>query len=209
MRFVIFGAGAIGGAVGARLAEGGFEVALIARGAHLEAIRRDGLRFETPVQRDRPRAAGGRGPGGARRSARAETSCCCAPRARTRPARSRRCASPAPGASRSSAFRTGSTTSACALRSLESVYGAVVMLPAAHLEPGTVLAYGSQLTGIIDVGRYPDGSDELCELVTDALAGVALHLAAPRRHHALQVREADPQPRQRGRRAVRPRRAQR
>ena len=56
-----------------------------------------------------------------------------------------------------------------ALRSLESVYGAVVMLPAAHLEPGTVLAYGSQLTGIIDVGRYPDGSDELCEQVTGAL----------------------------------------
>ena len=50
MRFVIFGAGAIGGVVGARLAQAGFDVALIARGPHLEAIRRDGLRLETPVQ---------------------------------------------------------------------------------------------------------------------------------------------------------------
>ena len=51
MRFVVFGAGAIGGVLGARLAEAGFEVALIARGRHLEAIRRDGLTLETPVQR--------------------------------------------------------------------------------------------------------------------------------------------------------------
>jgi ketopantoate reductase len=43
MRFVIFGAGAIGRVVGARLHEGGFEVALIARGPHLDALRRSGL----------------------------------------------------------------------------------------------------------------------------------------------------------------------
>src|ERR1035437_6891377 len=51
MRFVIYGAGAIGGVVGARLAQAGFDVTLIARGAHLDAIRRDGLTLETPVER--------------------------------------------------------------------------------------------------------------------------------------------------------------
>src|ERR1700759_1701288 len=51
MRFVIFGAGAIGGAVGARLHQAGHAVSLIARGAHLEAIRRDGLTLLTPVER--------------------------------------------------------------------------------------------------------------------------------------------------------------
>ena len=45
MRYVIYGAGAIGGVVGARLHQAGHEVALIARGAHLEAIQRDGLRL--------------------------------------------------------------------------------------------------------------------------------------------------------------------
>lgn len=44
MRFAVFGAGAIGGFLGARLIEAGHEVAFIARGAHLEAIRKNGLR---------------------------------------------------------------------------------------------------------------------------------------------------------------------
>ena len=39
MRYVIYGAGAIGGTIGARLAQHGREVALIARGPHLEALR--------------------------------------------------------------------------------------------------------------------------------------------------------------------------
>ncbi len=44
MRFAIVGAGATGGLIGARLARAGHEVTLIARGAHLEALRREGLR---------------------------------------------------------------------------------------------------------------------------------------------------------------------
>ena len=42
-RICIFGAGAIGGYVGAALHEAGAEVSLVARGPHLEAIRADGL----------------------------------------------------------------------------------------------------------------------------------------------------------------------
>jgi 2-dehydropantoate 2-reductase len=51
MRWVILGAGAIGGVVGARLYQAGFAVTLIARGAHLEAIRRRGLELVTPEER--------------------------------------------------------------------------------------------------------------------------------------------------------------
>lgn len=43
MRIVVHGAGAIGGWLAARLAAAGEEVALIARGPHLEAIRAQGL----------------------------------------------------------------------------------------------------------------------------------------------------------------------
>ncbi|MCS7178131.1 MAG: 2-dehydropantoate 2-reductase [Anaerolineae bacterium] len=49
MRIAVFGAGAVGGYFGARLARAGEEVAFIARGAHLEAIRRDGLFVESPL----------------------------------------------------------------------------------------------------------------------------------------------------------------
>jgi 2-dehydropantoate 2-reductase len=42
MRAAIIGAGAIGGAIGLRLAQAGHEVALVARGAHLQAMREHG-----------------------------------------------------------------------------------------------------------------------------------------------------------------------
>lgn len=45
MKLAILGAGAIGGFLGARLARAGADPILIARGSHLEAMRRDGLRI--------------------------------------------------------------------------------------------------------------------------------------------------------------------
>lgn len=47
MRIAVFGAGGIGAYYGSGFASGGAEVHLIARGAHLEALRRDGLTIET------------------------------------------------------------------------------------------------------------------------------------------------------------------
>src|SRR4051812_17155762 len=43
MRIAVVGAGAIGTWVGAALTRAGHETALVARGAHLEAMRRDGV----------------------------------------------------------------------------------------------------------------------------------------------------------------------
>ena len=48
MRYVVIGAGAIGGTIGGRLAEAGREVVLVARGAHLAALRKSGLRLDDP-----------------------------------------------------------------------------------------------------------------------------------------------------------------
>ena len=45
MKICIYGAGAIGGYLGAQLALAGEDVTLIARGAHLEAMQQDGLRL--------------------------------------------------------------------------------------------------------------------------------------------------------------------
>ena len=39
MRYIIIGAGAVGGTIGGRLFDSGHEVVLVARGAHLEALR--------------------------------------------------------------------------------------------------------------------------------------------------------------------------
>jgi 2-dehydropantoate 2-reductase len=47
-RYIILGAGAVGGAIGARLALAGRSVALLARGDHLAVLREHGLRLRTP-----------------------------------------------------------------------------------------------------------------------------------------------------------------
>ena len=43
MKICIFGAGAIGGFVGAKLADAGAEVSMVARGAHLSEMKKNGL----------------------------------------------------------------------------------------------------------------------------------------------------------------------
>ncbi|PKB68592.1 MAG: hypothetical protein BZY81_01380 [SAR202 cluster bacterium Io17-Chloro-G4] len=47
MRIAVMGAGGVGGCLGAYLARAGNDVTLIARGAHLDAIRGNGLRLKT------------------------------------------------------------------------------------------------------------------------------------------------------------------
>jgi 2-dehydropantoate 2-reductase len=46
MRIAVMGSGGVGGYFGARLAKAGADVVFIARGAHLEAMRKNGLRIE-------------------------------------------------------------------------------------------------------------------------------------------------------------------
>lgn len=47
MKIAVMGAGALGGYFGGRFAQAGHEVTLIARGAHLEALRADGLHIDS------------------------------------------------------------------------------------------------------------------------------------------------------------------
>ena len=47
MKFAMFGAGGTGGVLGGNLALAGYDVTLIARGRHLEALQKDGLTIET------------------------------------------------------------------------------------------------------------------------------------------------------------------
>jgi 2-dehydropantoate 2-reductase len=60
MRFAIFGSGGLGGYYGARLAKAGHEVAFVARGAQLAAMRKDGLKVLSPlgdIHLERPNAS--------------------------------------------------------------------------------------------------------------------------------------------------------
>ena len=48
MRIAVVGAGGVGGGFGAALAKAGADVTFIARGAHLAAMKRDGLKVQSP-----------------------------------------------------------------------------------------------------------------------------------------------------------------
>ena len=49
MRIAVIGAGGLGGYFGGRLAKGGVEVAFVGRGAHLAALKKDGLRITSKL----------------------------------------------------------------------------------------------------------------------------------------------------------------
>jgi 2-dehydropantoate 2-reductase len=50
MKIAMMGSGGVGGFFGGRLAHAGYDVSFVARGRHLEAMRRDGLTIESEAQ---------------------------------------------------------------------------------------------------------------------------------------------------------------
>jgi len=56
-----------------------------------------------------------------------------------------------------------------ALRRFANVYGVCVMCPTAFLVPGVVQATSHPVTGILDLGRYPAGVDDVAEELAAAL----------------------------------------
>jgi 2-dehydropantoate 2-reductase len=176
MRFVVFGAGAVGGVVGARLHQAGLDVVLIARGAHLEEIRRSGLTLETPSERSVvqiPAAADPAelsvGTGGT------DDVILLATKSQDTGGALDALQHAGAWAVPIVCLQNGVENERIALRRFADVYGAVVMAPTAHLRPGAVEAYGARASGQIDLGRYPAGSDELIEQVAAALSQSQFH----------------------------------
>jgi 2-dehydropantoate 2-reductase len=163
MRLVILGAGAIGGVVGGMLARARREVVLLARGAHLEAIRRDGLRVEGPD------ATFVVHPPAAERidDWRADDVVLLA--VKTQDAASALGQLGAPPEVPIVCLTNGTEAERIALRHAREVYGAYVMLPGSYLSPGVVQAWSSPVPGAIDVGRYPDGMGEHADAIVGEL----------------------------------------
>jgi 2-dehydropantoate 2-reductase len=169
MRFVIFGAGAIGGVVGARLHQAGSEVMLIARGEHFAAVRDTGLTLHSPNERvvlPIPVAATPAHIGWDDRDV-----VLLATKSQDTATALEALRAVAPADLPIVCLQNGVENERSALRMFARVYGAVVMVPATHLEPGVVSTYGASPEGVIDLGRYPRGTGELAEAVCAALRG--------------------------------------
>ncbi len=161
VRWVIVGAGAVGGVVGGRLAAAGHDVVLIARGDHLEALRRDGLVLHSPEgeQTVRVRAAAHPSEVAWRPG---DVAVLAVKSMDTEPALRAMAASAGPGVPMA-CLQNGVANETAALRHVPSVYGVRVVLPSSHLAPGVVVAHNAPVPGILDVGRFPGGVDDTAE----------------------------------------------
>jgi 2-dehydropantoate 2-reductase len=167
VRYIIYGAGAIGAAIGGSLFEAGREVVLIARGSHLDALRTTGLRLRDP---DRTRVLPIKAAGSPSEVewTSADAVILAMKTQDTLPAL-RALAASAPASTPVICAQNGVANERKALRFFENVYGLCVMLPAAHLQPGAVDVYSAPSPGSLDLGRYPAGTDAICETMGDDL----------------------------------------
>ncbi|MYI82862.1 MAG: ketopantoate reductase family protein [Chloroflexi bacterium] len=166
MRYIIYGAGGVGATIGARLFHGGHDTVLICRGDHLTAIQERGLQFVTHDLGtiNLPIPAVGhpnelewteddvvilgmktQDTEGALLDLEASTGGIEPPII---------CA------------QNGVENERRALRRFPRVYGMVARLPGTYLEAGVIENHARPVGGLLDVGRYPEGSDELIEQVS-------------------------------------------
>lgn len=167
MRFVVYGPGAVGGTIGGRLAENGHEVALIARGAHLDALKKNGLTVADPERSvTMPLEAVG---SPAELAWSGDEVVILGMKTQDTASALRELAAAAPPSVAVVCAQNGVENERLALRGFENVYGMCVMLPATHLEPGVVDAHSTPVAGILDLGRYPSGEDATAAAIAGAL----------------------------------------
>jgi 2-dehydropantoate 2-reductase len=181
-RWIIIGAGAVGGTIGARLFQGGADVVLVTRGAHGAAIISDGLLMRDPEVEVRLHIECVLDPSEIEWQDRdvivlatktQDATVVLDAVGRLAPGIDLVCAT------------NGVEAERLALRIINGVHAMCVVLPAAHLEPGVVEASSSPCSGVLAVGRATGGYDDVdVDLAADLRAGafVADHVSdAPRR----------------------------
>jgi 2-dehydropantoate 2-reductase len=167
MRFVVVGAGAVGGVVGGRLAQHGHDVVLVARGDHGTAIATDGLLVRSPDDEVRVPVPVVAHPSELELGEDdvlllavkgQDTASALADLADGPPDLAIAC------------LQNGVDNERQVLRRTPHTYAVPVMLPATYLEPGVVEASSAPVSGILDVGRHPRGIDERAEAISAAFA---------------------------------------
>ncbi len=157
-RYVVVGAGAIGGTIGGRLHQSGHDVVLVARGAHGATVRSDGLVLRDPDGEARLRIPCVERP--AELEWNGDETVIVATKVHHSERALRDLASAAPPDVAIVCATNGLDAERQALRLFPRVYAATVVIPAAHLRPGIVDCHSAPVAGYVDVGRYPSGIDE-------------------------------------------------
>lgn len=168
MRIIVYGIGAVGGTIAARLCRAGVDVVGIARGRMLEAIRGGGGLELTTIEGTEtarfpcfgdPAEVGLRSDDIVLLTMKAQDTEAALARLRLAGAYGQPviCA------------QNGVANERMALRHFPNVYGMLVMMPAQYTTPGRVECFGAPAFGLFDLGRYPHGTDAVCHDLAAAL----------------------------------------
>ena len=178
VRYIIYGAGAVGGIIGGKLFMNGSDVILIGRGAHLEAIRRDGLRLKHPnpdAIETLPVTAAGhpseiefRDGDVVLLTVKSQDTVAALDDLRL----------VAGDAVPVICAQNGVENERAALRRFRNVYAMLLIMPAEYLQPGLVETTAWPMTGACDLGRYPEGTDFLAESVAAEIAAAGFSAGA-------------------------------
>ncbi len=169
MRFVIYGAGGVGGTIGARLFQQGYDVQLIARGEHGEVLAKRGLKFVAPdgeFELQIPTVTHPR-----EIQFQAGDMVLLTMKSQHTLGALNDLQAADPGDVGIVCGQNGVANERMALRFFPRVYGMLVNLPALHLEPGEVVTHGAGKGAILDTGCYPTGTDDSLIELTDSLTG--------------------------------------
>lgn len=161
MRVIIYGAGAVGGVIGAKLFQHDHDVTFIARGENYLALRKHGIRLESPVETLTLKVPVVEQP--ADLTFGPSDLVLLTVKSQDTTGALRALSLAAPSTTAIVCGQNGVENERVALRHFLDVYGMCVMLPATHLTPGVVQVYSSPVTGLLDVGRWPHGSDSRIE----------------------------------------------
>jgi 2-dehydropantoate 2-reductase len=165
MRYVIYGAGGVGGIIGGRLQLAGIEVVLIARGAHLQALRTDGLKLKhpNPDATETLKVPAVAHPGEI--EFRVDDAVLLTMKSQDTAAALDELRFAAGDQIPVVCCQNGVENERLALRRFANVYGMLVILPASYQEPGIVETTSWPVTGLLDLGRYPEGTDATADAI--------------------------------------------
>ena len=169
MRYVIYGAGAIGSGIGGHLHRTGSQALLVGRPAHVDHIGAHGLRLITADQTYTLAV-----PAVSRAADVGFTDddvvlLCVKSQDTDQALVEIRAAGGDPRTLPILCCQNSITNEPAALRYFERVYGVLIVVPGIFLEPGVVYNNSEGNAGMIEIGRFPAGADALCEEVAAAL----------------------------------------
>jgi 2-dehydropantoate 2-reductase len=174
MRVVVVGAGAIGGAVGARLFQQGVDVTLVARGRHAEALR-SGLVLEAPGETVTLPIPVVNEP--AEVAWTDDTVVLLGVKGQDTDQALRQLIV-APPQTPVVCMQNGVENERRVIRHFPRTYAMCVMCPATHLTPGVIQVHSTPVTGLLDLGRFPSGLDDTGQAIADVIATTAFQSVA-------------------------------